>query len=136
MKKFSEFLVDRDNEILQYVEYVADRDACSLQEAARRSMARAYKLVTSSDHPMAIMTAFRGERPININRVLNKELEQDLRSNGWGFIPVLGGTNERVKDPETGKETGEVKKIDGEESYFIIGKNKETFKKDVLDLVK
>ena len=39
------------------------------------------------------------------------QLKQDLRSSGFGYLPVLGGYREKVKDPKTG---GDVIGDDGE----------------------
>jgi hypothetical protein len=43
-------------------------------------------------------------------------LKQDLRSSGFGYLPVLGGYKEKLKDPETGEDVigddGEPKMVD------------------------
>jgi hypothetical protein len=132
-KTFYQFL--KDDEVRRYVEFKANEDKIPFSEAARRSLSRIYDLVNQTHQPVALLTAFRGERNLSANRVANRALETDLRQLGWGFIPVIGGFVEKVRDTE-GQETGETKKIDGEESYFVTGKDATSFRPSVLELVR
>jgi hypothetical protein len=63
----------------------------SLEEAARRSLGRVFGQVSGSPNTLVIITAFRGENTLAINRGRNARLSGDLRGYGWGFTPVLGG---------------------------------------------
>ena len=133
--KFNEFIDGRDDPIRRYVTWLADRYDETLEEAARRSLGRVMKLVKEAVDPQALITAFRGERTLFENRRKNKELEADIRGNHWGFIPVLGGYIEKVKDDE-GEETGESRQIEDEESFFVVGKGEgPEFRNKVLELV-
>ena len=60
------------------------------------------------------MTAFRSERTLAQNRMLNRKLANEIRSFGWGYTPVLGGFMETVKDDQ-----GERQIHSHEESFFI-----------------
>jgi hypothetical protein len=130
---FREYMQQEDP-IRRYVEYKAHQLGVTYEESARRSLARVYNTVTSGGQPMALLTAFRGEKPLPLNRLANKELESEMRSLGWGFIPVMGGFVEKVRDAQ-GKETGERKKIDGEESYLAVASRPEGFRDTVLNLL-
>ena len=128
---FQDFV--KEDRIRRYVEYKAEQDKVPFNEAARRSLARVFDLITNyPDSPFVILTAFRGEKTLVANRAANRLMENDLRELGWGYIPVLGGYVEKVRD-EDGNETGETKKIDSEESYFCVGNG--DIKKDVLNLL-
>lgn len=134
--QFSDYLNLEEDHIGLYIEYCAYRDGVTIEEAARRSLGRLFGLSQKSDYPLAILTAFRGERSIDENRALNKQLERDLRALGFGFAPVMGGYVEKARG-ETGEETGELKKTDAEESYFITGrKDPQSFEANVIDLLK
>jgi hypothetical protein len=134
-RTFQEYV--QDDRIRRYVEYKADEWGVPYVEAARRSLGRMYAAIASNPRsPIAILTAFRGERPLMANRAMNRELEGDLRRLGWGYVPVMGGFVEKVRDAE-GKETGEAKKIDSEESYVVTGPmdNPERFRSDLGGLL-
>jgi hypothetical protein len=132
-KTFQQFV--KEDSVRRYVEYKAHEWGVLYSEAARRSLGRVYDHITkNTDVPIAILTAFRGEKSLAANRSTNKALEADFRRLGWGFIPVVGGFVEKVRDAE-GKETGETKKIDGEESYFVTGDSINGFRVRVLNLI-
>lgn len=119
MKSFTEHAMTKDGWVRRYIGYTANRDGVSIEEAAVRSLARIYKLIMDSNKPLAIMTAFRGERDLFANRLANKTLEDAIRAFGWGYTPVVGTYEETIRDTE-GNETGEKRKVE-EESYFIVG---------------
>jgi hypothetical protein len=132
--KVNEFIDGRDDPIRRYVTWLADRYDETLEEAARRSLGRVMKLVKEAVDPQALITAFRSERKLWANRKLNKELEGEIRGHGWGFIPVLGGFIEKIRD-EDGKETGEKKNVE-EESFFVVGRGENaSFRNKILEMV-
>jgi len=56
------------------------------------------------------------------NNLHDKELKQDLKHFGFGYIPVLGGYKEEIKDPETGKKI----KVDApspERAYIVVARD-------------
>lgn len=133
---FSEFIHGEEKTYFErYLEYCAHRDSVSLDEAAVRSLSRAYQHFNNSQSPLAIITAFRSERGLPENRSRNQSLTADLRALGWGFTPVLGGFVEQVRDVN-GKETGEKRKVT-EESFFVGGTgDAKTFENKVIELLK
>jgi len=59
--------------------------------AARRSFARSVgKFQLQTTKPVAILTAFRGERSLSDNRAANAQLANDLQQLNLGFYPVNG----------------------------------------------
>lgn len=59
--------------------------------AARRSFARSMgKFKPQATKPVAILTAFRGERSLADNRAANAALANDLQQLDLGFYPVYG----------------------------------------------
>ena len=59
--------------------------------AARRSFARSVgKFQRQTTKPVAILTAFRGERSLSDNRAANAQLANDLQQLNLGFYPVNG----------------------------------------------
>jgi hypothetical protein len=98
-------------------EYLAKRDRLSLEEAARRSLSRTWELAQSGK-VLGLITAFRGENPHQVNLARNQQLAQDLRRFGFGYIPAVGTSVEKVRDPNTGQETGEKRRV--EEQTFLV----------------
>jgi hypothetical protein len=80
-----------------------------LQEA---SLSRVHSHV--QDRNIGMITAHRGENTAKENDALNKELEQSIRSAGYGFIKVKGRYIENHG-------TANAKAVD-ENSYLIVGK--------------
>jgi hypothetical protein len=103
--------------VLNFYEYLAKRDRISLEEAARRSLARTWQLAQSGK-VLGLITAFRGENPYPVNLARNQQLAQDLRRFGFGYIPVVGTSVENVRDPRTGQENGEKRRV--EEQTFLV----------------
>jgi hypothetical protein len=63
--------------------------------------------------PFAILTAFRGSNSLQTNRTLNKKLENDIRSAGFGFEKLIGTYEEELEDGSKRRVT--------EESFMVIG---------------
>jgi hypothetical protein len=103
--------------VVNFYEYLAQKNRISLEEAARRSLARTWQL-TRSGKVISLITAFRGENTYQVNLARNQQLAQDLRQFLFGFIPVVGTTLELVRDPKTGQETGEKRRV--EEQSFLV----------------
>jgi hypothetical protein len=130
--KFKNYTENRERHIERYVAYLADKHGESLEEAARRSLARIWQQMSDGQNH-AIITAFRGENKLPQNRNRNMALISDMRELGWGFTPVSGGFREKVQDLE-GQPTGEERDVD-EESFFVTGNDDSTvFKKQLLAL--
>jgi hypothetical protein len=74
-------------------------------------------------HPFAVLTAFRANNTLKHNRLLNKKLEQQLRTIGAGAVKVLGHWQESPDGMWFGRNFDEMNPeelIDTiEESYFI-----------------
>jgi hypothetical protein len=102
--------LDPDDHIRRYVKFKAEQSGISVNEAARRSMSRLYSQI-KDDKTIVILTAFRSERSMAENRLLNRQLANDVRSLHWGYTPVLGGYVEKTADGE--------KRVH-EESLFIV----------------
>lgn len=133
--KFTEYVQGRDDHIRRHVAYLATKHGETLEEAANRSMARIWQQMDDNQNH-ALISAFRGERPLDVNRVNNVSLAHDIRQHGWGYTPTLGGYREKIRDPHTDKETGEGRNIENEESYFITGgQDKDAFREQILKLV-
>jgi len=109
-----------------YVEYLSAKENISLQEAARRSLARLWNIFQDIRRNAAIITAFRGDidvpdfadraqRFLAANRARNRQLMNDVRKLGYGFSPVIGGFIE--KDQDTGKRIRAVE----EEALVVSG---------------
>lgn len=97
-----------DDLIGRYIEFKAEQEGISFNEAAERSMARLYGQIHNK--AVVIVTAFRSERSLAENRAMNRSLANDLRSLHWGYTPVLGGFVEK---------TAEGEKRVHEESFFV-----------------
>lgn len=93
--------------------YTAETEGIALAEAARRSLSRVFRIFTDPARNAAILTAFRGEYSFDENIARNRKLMADLRTAGYGFVPVLGGFVETTDD-------GDKREVD-EESLVISG---------------
>ncbi len=124
MKTSKEHIIQThgDTDITRYVAYLANRDQVSYSEAAVKSLSRIYTLVQDVSIDIAIMTAFRSERKFHENMAKNWHLQGDIRSQGWGSVPVMGFFVEKVRD-ENDQETGEKRDVN-EHSYFIVSKER------------
>lgn len=75
----------------------------------------------------------------NVNAANMKQLQSDLRSSGFGYIPTLGGYKEDLIDPETGDpvhdDEGKVVKVDTERpenSVIVVARPKKGKDHNVL----
>ena len=66
--------------------------------------------------PIGMITAFRGGNTLQKNRALNKNLAADIRSNGFGFVKLIGRYIEDYDEKDKTKGTP----VD-EASFFVIG---------------
>jgi hypothetical protein len=103
--------------VVSFHEYLAKKAGVSLDEAARRSLARTWQLAQTGK-VIGLITAFRGENTYQVNLARNQQLAQDLRRFGFGYIPVVGTSVENIRDPQTGQETGEKRRV--EEQSFLV----------------
>ncbi len=145
MQRFIEYAQARDDRIRRYVVYLANIHNESLEEAAGRSMGHIWQQMSDGKNH-AIITAFRGERELPDNRKVNNALAADIRRLGWGFVPVLGGYREKVRERASpaglhhvdpvGNETDAEIDVD-EESFFVTASNdRGSFKAQVTELVR
>lgn len=86
-----------------------------LPEAAYRSLSRVTQHI--KDKSIGIISANRYERNATENRAKSKELEQDIRNAGYGFIRAKGGWLEMGNDGVSRPAT--------EPSYIVVGKPNE-----------
>jgi hypothetical protein len=98
MMAFNDFITSKDEAMARYLEYLAWNEGVGLDEAARRSLAHLFGQLQSNDHTYVIITAFRSEKGLQMNRVANGSLAHDVRQLGWGYTPVLGGFVETSED--------------------------------------
>ncbi len=113
--RFTDYLQQDSDRFARYLEYKAHQEGVGLEEAASRSLGRLFGQVGSSPNTLVIMTAFRCENTLAINRGKNAQLSGDLRGFGWGFTPVLGGFVETV--PGQGGQLQQQRVH--EESFFV-----------------
>jgi len=79
-----------------------------------------YIVITSDRTCEAEKGSACSEEEEEVQALTNKDnlvqLKQDLRSSGFGYLPVLGGYREKVKDPKTGEDVlgddGEPTRVD------------------------
>jgi hypothetical protein len=86
----------------KFHEYLAKRDGISLEEAARRSLARTWELAQTGK-VMALITAFVQGLPYEQNVSRNMSLAKDARDVGFGYTPLYGywtykETEEKVRE--------------------------------------
>jgi hypothetical protein len=93
-----------------------------------------YIVITSDRTCEAEKGTSCSEEEDNEQTIANKsnlsQLKQDLRSSGFGYLPVLGGYKEKIKDPTTGEDVigddGKPKYIDTEQpenSVIVIARD-------------
>lgn len=87
---------DPDDKIGRFIHMKANEWNVSITEAAARSMARLYGQITNNEKTVIIITAFRHENSLKVNRGLNVSLGADIRKLGWGYTPVMGGFVEKI----------------------------------------
>lgn len=87
--------------MLKFHEYLAQRDGISLEEAARRSLARTWQLAQTGN-VMVLITAFVQGLPHEKNAARNAVLASDIREARFGYTPLYGFWAYDEADPETG----------------------------------
>lgn len=112
---FTEFLQQDYDPFARYLEYKANQDGVDMDEPASRSLGRLFAQVSGSPNTLVIITAFRGENTLAVNRARNAQLSSELRGLGWGFTPVLGGFVETTPDRDGRPQQQRVQ----EESFFV-----------------
>ena len=75
--------------MLRFHEYLAQRDRISLDEAARRSLARTWELAQSGK-VMVLITAFVQGLSHEKNAARNAVLASDIRDAKFGYTPLYG----------------------------------------------
>ena len=90
--------------MLKFHEYLARRDGISLEEAARRSLARAWELAQTGK-VMALITAFVQAVSYENNVARNQALLHDIRNAKFGYTPLYGfwtyesaGQKEKIRE--------------------------------------
>jgi hypothetical protein len=86
---------------MRFHEYLAWRDGISLEEAARRSLARTWELAQTGK-VMVLITAFVQGLPTEKNAARNAILASDIRDAKFGYTPLYGYWAYDEADPETG----------------------------------
>lgn len=87
--------------MLRFHEYLAWRDGISLEEAARRSLARTWELAQTGK-VMVLITAFVQGLSHEKNAARNAVLANDIREARFGYTPLYGFWAYHEADPETG----------------------------------
>jgi len=87
--------------MLKFHEYLAQRDGISLEEAARRSLARTWELAQTGK-VMVLITAFVQGLPYEKNAARNAVLASTIRDARFGYTPLYGFWAYDAADPETG----------------------------------
>lgn len=87
--------------MLRFHEYLARRDGISLEEAARRSLARTWELAQTGK-VMVLITGFVQGLPNEKNAARNAILASDIRDARFGYTPLYGYWAYDEADPETG----------------------------------
>jgi hypothetical protein len=87
--------------MLRFHEYLAHRDGISLEEAARRSLARTWELAQTGK-VMVLITAFVKALSHERNSARNAVLASDIRDAKFGYTPLYGYWAYDEADPETG----------------------------------
>lgn len=86
---------------MKFHEYLAWRDGISLEEAARRSLARTWELAQTGK-VMVLITAFVQGFSHEKNAARNAVLASDIRNAKFGYTPLYGYWAYDEVDPETG----------------------------------
>ena len=87
--------------MFKFHEYLARRDGISLEEAARRSLARTWELAQTGK-VMVLITAFVQALSHEKNAARNAVLASSIRDAGFGYVPLFGYWAYDEADPETG----------------------------------
>jgi hypothetical protein len=87
--------------MLKFHEYLAWRDGISLEEAARRSLARTWELAQTGK-VMVLITGFIQGLAHEKNAARNAVLASDIRDAKFGYTPLYGYWVYDEADPETG----------------------------------
>lgn len=87
--------------MFKFHEYLARRDGISLEEAARRSLARTWELAQAGN-VMVLITAFVQGLSHEMNAARNAVLASDIRTAKFGYTPLYGFWAYDEADPETG----------------------------------
>lgn len=90
--------------MFKFHEYTARRDGISLEEAARRSLARTWELAQTGK-VMVLITAFVQGLPYEKNAARNAVLAITIRDAKFGYTPLYGFWAYDAADPETGLKT-------------------------------
>lgn len=87
--------------MFKFHEYLARRDGTSLEEAARRSLARTWELAQTGK-VMVLITAFVQGLSPDKNAARNAVLASSIRDAKFGYTPLYGYWAYETQDPETG----------------------------------
>jgi hypothetical protein len=101
--------------MLKFHEYLAWRDGISLEEAARRSLARTWELAQTGK-VMVLITAFVQGLSHEKNAARNAVLASDIREARFGYTPLYGFWAYDEADPETGVSS----KMKAREDTFLV----------------
>ena len=100
---------------MKFHEYLAWRDGISLEEAARRSLARTWELAQTGK-VMVLITAFVQGLSHEKNAARNAVLASDIRDAKFGYTPLYGYWAYDEADPETGVTS----KMKAREDTFLV----------------
>lgn len=92
------------------------------------SLGRIWQHVNNKDTAFAIITAFRDEYTLSQNRRRNAQLKNAIRSNGFGFVKIIGSWIENQGTENEIKVT--------EESFFITSENGSELKGFIKKMIK
>ena len=101
--------------MLKFHEYLSQRDGISLEEAARRSLARTWQLAQTGN-VMVLITAFVQGLSHEKNAARNAVLASDIRKARFGYTPLYGFWAYDEADPETGVSS----KMKAREDTFLV----------------
>ena len=101
--------------MFKFHEYLAQRDGISLEEAARRSLARTWELAQTGK-VMVLITAFVQGLSHEKNAARNAVLASDIRDAKFGYTPLYGYWAYVAPDPESGVTS----KMKAREDTFLV----------------
>ena len=101
--------------MFKFHEYLARRDGISLEEAARRSLARTWELAQTGK-VMVLITAFVQGLAYEKNAARNAVLASTIRDARFGYTPLYGFWAYDEDDPETGVKS---KKKAREDTFLV-----------------
>jgi hypothetical protein len=105
---------------MKFHEYLAKRDGISLEEAARRSLARTWELA-QGEKVMVLITAFDPQFTYEKNVARNTNLMTDIINAKFGFTPLYGYWPYENIDPKTGEK---VRTQTREDSFLVSAPEK------------